>query len=69
MASNIKLDRFGNEFQLIGCKDKKGNGFGAGYFEMKGQLYKVEASEAQKEGYTHWVKITKVKKTPKSSSW
>jgi|GEM_PF-4140100 len=67
--ANVKNDRFGNEYVLIGCKDKKGNGFGYGFVEMKGQLYKVEASEAQKDGYTHWVKLTKMKKRQKSSNW
>ena len=67
--ANVSVDKFGNEYQLVGCKDKKGNGFSAGFFEMKGQLFKVEPSVAQKEGYEFWVKITKVKPRKKASNW
>lgn len=66
--ANIKNDKFGNPFQLVGCKDKKGSGFGVGYAELGNNLYKIEPSEAQKEGYTHWVKITKVTKQKKHST-
>lgn len=69
MAGAPQKDRFGNEYILVGCKDKKGTGYGKGYFEMGGKLYKVEPSEANKEGYTHWVKITKVNKSAKPSKW
>lgn len=61
-GKRISTDRFGNPFQLIGCKDKKGNGFPYGYVELGGKLYKVEPSSAQKDGVEYWVKITAVKK-------
>jgi hypothetical protein len=64
----ISTDRFGNPYQLIGCKDKKGNGFASGYIELGGKLYKVEPSTAQKDGVLYWVKITAVKKQASHSS-
>jgi len=64
----IKNDRFGNPFQVIGCKDKKGNGFSVGYVELKGQLYKLEPSPATKDGVEHWIKVTAVKKQTQHSS-
>lgn len=60
--SYISTDKFGNSYQVIGCKDKKGNGFAVGYVELKGQLYKLEPSKATKEGVEAWVKVTAVKK-------
>ena len=66
--SRISTDRFGNPYQLISCKDKKGTGFAFGYVELGGKLYKVEPSEAQKDGVMYWVKITLVKKRPSASS-
>ncbi|MDN3673436.1 hypothetical protein QWY99_10265 [Flavobacterium branchiarum] len=66
--SRISTDRFGNAYQLIGCKDKKGNGFAQGYIELGGKLYKLEPSVAQKEGVEFWVKVTAVKKRPTNSS-
>jgi hypothetical protein len=64
----IKNDKFGNPFQVVGCKDKKGNGFAVGYVELGGKLYKLEPSEAKKEGVKAWVKITQVKKQNRSTS-
>ena len=64
----ISQDRFGNPNQLIGWKDTKGKGFAVGYVELGGKLYKVEPSEATKEGVMFWVKITAVKKNPTASS-
>lgn len=64
----ISNDRFGNPYQLIGCKDKKGKGFAVGYIELGGKLYKVEPSEASKEGIMYWVKITAVKKNTSTAS-
>ncbi|WP_406843565.1 hypothetical protein [Flavobacterium soyae] len=66
--ARISTDRFGNPFQLIGCKDKRGTGFFSGYCELGGKLYKIEPSEAQKEGVGYWVKITLVKKRSQASS-
>lgn len=66
--SRISTDRFGNAYQLIGCKDKKGNGFSQGYVELGGKLYKIEPSVAQKDGVEFWVKITAVKKQAQHSS-
>lgn len=58
----ISTDPFGNPYMLVGLKDKKGTGYGKGYVEIAGQLYKIEVSPAQKEGVTDWVKITKMAK-------
>lgn len=70
MAQNqayIKNDRFGNPFQLIGCKPND-KGFCKGYIELGGKLYKVEPSISQNEKYGYWVKITAVKKQSTSKS-
>lgn len=64
----IKTDRFGNPYQVIGCKDERGTGFPKGYIELGGKLYKIEPSKASKEGVEVWVKVTQVKKQPKHSS-
>ena len=45
-----KQDKFGNDYQVIGCKDKKDTGFSKGYIVIKGDLYKLEPSESKKEG-------------------
>lgn len=66
--ARISTDRFGNPYQLIGCKDKKGNGFAQGYIELGGKLYKIEPSVAQKDGVEFWVKVTQVKKQNKATS-
>jgi hypothetical protein len=57
----ISTDKFGNPYQLIGCKvnDK---GFSKGFIELGGKLYKVEPSQASKEGVSYWVKVTEMKK-------
>jgi hypothetical protein len=64
----INTDRFGQPFQVIGCKDKKDNGFCAGYVELGGKLYKLEPSTASKDGVAMWVKVTQVKKRNNNSS-
>lgn len=69
MAANVTIDRFGNEYTLVGLKDKRSTGYGKGYIEIKGQLYKLEHSPANKEGYTGWVKVTKLKKQAKPTNW
>jgi hypothetical protein len=57
----VGVDRFGNEYKVVGCKDKKGKGFSAGYVEIrKPGLYKLEPSQSQKEGVEHWIRVTKV---------
>ena len=66
--SYIKNDRFGNPYQVIGCKDLKGSGFSKGYVELGGKLYKLEPSKASKDGVEVWIKVTQVKKTPQHSS-
>lgn len=58
----ISTDRFGNPYQVIGCKDKKGNGFPSGYVELGGKLYKLEPSSSNKEGVDMWIRVTQVKK-------
>ncbi|SHL70485.1 hypothetical protein [Flavobacterium saccharophilum] len=67
-GARISTDRFGNPYQLIGCKDKKGSGFSQGYIELGGKLYKIEPSPASKEGVEYWVKVTLVKKRPTAGS-
>ena len=70
MAQGLRIstDKFGNPYQLVGCKDKTGSGFAKGYVELGGKLYKVEPSVAQKEGVEFWCKITLVKKRPTAGS-
>lgn len=63
----IKTDRFGNPFQVIGCRDKKGNGFPVGYVELGGKLYKLEPSQANKDGVDTWIRVTAVKKQTAAS--
>ena len=67
MAKRISTDRFGNPYQVVGCKDKKGNGFPVGYVELGGKLYKLEPSESQKEGTALWIRVTQVKKNAKQT--
>jgi hypothetical protein len=64
----INNDRFGNPYQVIGCKDKKGTGFPKGYVELGAKLYKLEPSDAKKDGVDVWIKVTQVKKQPQNSS-
>lgn len=64
----IKNDRFGNPFQVIGCKDVKGTGFPKGYVELGGKLYKLEPSQAKKDGVEVWIKVTAVKKQAQNTS-
>ena len=64
----ISTDKFGNAFQVIGCKDPKATGFPKGYVELGGKLYKLEPSVAKKDGVEVWIKVTAVKKRPTSSS-
>jgi hypothetical protein len=67
--ARISTDKFGNPYQLVSCKDKKGTGvFCSGYIELGGKLYKVEPSIAQKDGVMMWVRITAMKKRPTNSS-
>lgn len=65
--NNVKTDRFGNPYQLIGCKENK-NGFPVGYVELGGKLYKIEPSEAKKDGFLYWVKVTRVDQKKKHTS-
>lgn len=71
MSNNIQRvskDRFGNDFVLVGCKPKKKNEkYSVGYVEIKGQLYKIEPTEAEKEGIMFWCKLTKLEKRKPSS--
>lgn len=64
----ISTDRFGNSYQVVGCRDKKGNGFPVGYVELKGQLYKLEPSKAEKDGVDAWIKVTAIKKQTRATS-
>ncbi|RKQ43130.1 hypothetical protein BXY85_3749 [Roseivirga pacifica] len=63
MANNnqrTSVDKFGNTYAVVGCKDKKGTGFPKGYIEIKGQLYKLEPSDSQKDGVACWIRVTKM---------
>lgn len=53
-------DRFGNPFQVIACKDRKGRGFPSGVVEIGGNLYKLEPSSSNKEGVDAWIRVTKL---------
>ena len=68
----VNKDRFGNDYIVIGCYDKKEKGYAVGYVEIGNKLYKVEPSEAKSdkqnkrgEDLLMWVKLTHV---PKQSS-
>jgi hypothetical protein len=65
--SYISNDRFGNPYQVIGCKPNKG-GYPVGYVELGGKLYKLEPSPSNKDGVQEWIKITQVKKNAKPTS-
>jgi len=67
MPKYVKNDRFGNPYQVIGCKPNK-NGFPVGYVELGSKLYKLEPSDSQNPKYSHWVKVTEVKKQNKNTS-
>ena len=66
--ARISTDKFGNPYQVIGCKDKNGSGFPKGYVELGGKLYKLEPSPAQKDGVETWIRVTQMKKQNKLSS-
>lgn len=57
----VKTDRFGNAYQLIGCKPNK-NGYAVGYMKIGNATYKIEPSTSNKEGVDAWVKVTRMKK-------
>jgi len=61
----MSKDRFGNDQVVIGIKTKKGqpDSFPRGYFEFKGQLFKVTTSPSNKEGVHEWVTVTAVSKS------
>jgi hypothetical protein len=63
----VKTDRFGNAYQLIGCKPNK-NDFPVGYIELGGKLYKLEPSKSKNDKYLYWIKVTKVNKQNKQTS-
>ena len=57
----VSTDKFGQKYQVIGCKDKKGTGFPKGYITLKGKLYKLEPSKSNKDGIEMWIRCTEVK--------
>lgn len=59
--TSTRLDKFGNKYAVIGCKDKKGTGYPKGYFTVKGKTFKLEPSPAEKDGVDMWIRITEVK--------
>lgn len=68
MSKQVRVsnDRFGNPYQLISCKAND-KGFSKGWIELNGKLYKIEPSQATKEGVSYWVKVTQMKKQPNQS--
>lgn len=73
---DVRTDRFGNSYTLKRTTKKKGKTgdteFNHAYFEIGKQLYKIEVSEAEKEGKyensgDYWVKVTKSKPKQKGS--
>lgn len=58
----VSTDKFGNPYQVVGMKDKKGTGFPKGYIELGNKLYKIEVSESKKDDVHAWVRVTEVKK-------
>lgn len=67
--NNVRTDRFGNAYTVVACKpNKKNEHFSAGYVELGGKLYKLEPSEASKEGVSMWIRVTKVNKNRSNSS-
>lgn len=69
--SYINTDRFGQPYQVVGCKEvegKDGNTYNKGFVELGGKLYKIEVSAAEKEGVQHWVRVTRVDQKKKHSS-
>lgn len=67
--NNIRQDKFGNDYTVVGCKDKKGTGFSRGFIEIKGQLYKLEPSKSDKEGVEVWIRVTKMNKKKSNGSF
>lgn len=61
MARYTKTDRFGNRYQVVGCKPNK-NGYPVGYVEVGGKLFKLEPSESNKDGVHSWIRVTELKK-------
>jgi len=66
--ARISSDRFGQPYQVVSCKDKKGSGFPKGHVELGGKLYKLEPSPSKKEGVEMWIRVTQVKKQSFSTS-
>lgn len=67
-GARISTDKFGQPYQVIGCKDKKGTGFPVGHVELGGKLYKLEPSKANKDGVEMWIRVTQVKKQAQHKS-
>lgn len=54
-------DNFGNDQMVVGLKDNK-NGFATGYIEIGNKAYRVQISDAKKDGISYWLSFTKVQK-------
>jgi hypothetical protein len=63
----IKTDRFGNAYQVVGCKENK-SGFPVGYVTLGGKEYKLEPAESKKDGVHTWIRVTNVKKQARPTS-
>lgn len=64
----INTDKFGQAFQVVGCKDKKDSGFPVGYVTLGGKDYKLEPSKANKDGVDVWIRVTAIKKQDRKTS-
>lgn len=65
----ISTDKFGNPFQVVGCKpNKKNSDFNVGYADLGGKTYKIEVSKASKDDVDYWVRITKMDEKRKATS-
>ena len=64
----LKTDRFGQPFTVVGCKPSKNEDFCAGYVELGGKLYKLEPSDANKDGVKMWIRVTKVDQSKRPTS-
>lgn len=55
-----KVDRFGNEYKNVACKDRKGRGFPAGFITItRPGTYKLEPGSSNVDGVDAWVRVTR----------
>jgi hypothetical protein len=60
-----KIDRFGNPYRIVACKEKEnrdgGAGWVTGYIELGGKMYKIQPYPGEGEVHT-FVRVTAVPK-------